>query len=296
MSIREKFNYSIYNLASTVKGRFLRSLPSAFVPKKLNLSTSLEIGITTYVDRYDSFFKPLYCSIRQLFPDINIYIAVNGFHDQLVQNDYLTRLHSELCMPNFGNSKFILHDQPVGLTRLWNELVCLGTSPTILILNDDLRIYSWFRHWLEKKTWGSSITLINGTWSHFFLCKELLDKIGWFDENFRGIGFEDMDYTARCLYHGVKIDNQRCQFITHHDHQPMRTSFDDQSQTLWGPKYSSINHDTFFSKWQTCDYDSGIYIKQLDSFVIPRSHLGVEWRGDALNLKFNKGVCFPDRG
>jgi hypothetical protein len=162
-----------------------------------------------------------------------------------------------------------------------------------LILNDDLKIYPWFRHWINKELWSSSVTLINGTWSHFFICKDLLDTIGSFDEDFRGIGFEDMDYSARCAYNKILINNLRCQFIAHLDHQPSRTSFDDRSSTLWGPKYSSINHETFFKKWRICDHDSGIYIKQLKSFVVPVKPL-VNKRGH-LHLNFVNGVCYPDR-
>ena len=127
----------------------------------------------------------------------------------------------------------------------------------------------------------------------FFLNKEVLDYVGWFDENFRGIGFEDMDYTARCVCKGVLIDNLSCQYIRHLDHQPSRTSFDNQSSTLWGPKYSSINHDTFFQKWKVCDYDSGIFIKQLNAFVIPNKVGQV--RMNELELQFENRVYYPDR-
>ncbi|MFN9622664.1 MAG: glycosyltransferase family 2 protein [Cyanobacteriota bacterium] len=293
MSIIEKFNYTIFNFAYAAKGEFLKSLPDFVVPKRINLNSDLEIGITTYVDRYDTFFKPLYASLKQLFPDVSLCVAVNGFNDKSVQTDYLNRINNELCGNNLGLSRFILHDKPVGLTRLWNELISAGTCRTILILNDDLKIYPWFRLWIEKKLWNSSITLVNGTWSHFFLCKDLLDKVGWFDEDFRGIGFEDMDYTARCAYNGVPINNLRCQYITHHDHQPSRTSFDDQSSTLWGPKYSSINHDVFFNKWAVCDHNSGIYIKQINSFVLPRK----SFRNMIPNLEldFQNGIYYPDR-
>jgi hypothetical protein len=293
MSIRQKINYSIYNLGYAVKGNVLKSFPSYLVPKGRSLNDLLEIGITTYVDRYDSFFKPLYFSLRHLFPDVNLYVAVNGFHDKQVQEDYLKRFHSELCSTDFGRGKFILHDKPVGLTRLWNELVSQGNCPTTLILNDDLMIYPWFRRWVEKKLWSPSISLINGSWSHFLLCKDILDRVGWFDEDFRGIGFEDMDYTARCAYNDVSINNLRCQYITHHDHQPSRTSFDDQSSTLWGPKYSSINHDAFFNKWMICDHDSGIYIKQLKSFVLPKKTIRNE--SFRRHMKFLDGLCYPDR-
>jgi hypothetical protein len=293
MTIRQRFNLSMFNLGYTIKGKILRTIPSILIPKSGSAHRELNIAITTYVDRYDLFFKPLYHTLRKLFPHINFYIAVNGFHDKVVQEHYLRRFYNEICTKRLIGEKFILHDRPVGLTRLWNELISEGTCQTTLVLNDDLRIYPWFRKWIERRLWSSSITLINGTWSHFFICRNLFDTVGSFDEDFRGIGFEDMDYTARCAYNKVSINNVKCQFINHLDHQPSRTSFDDQSSTLWGPKYSSINHEVFFRKWKVCDYDSGAYIKQLDSYVMPVK--GFDKKQSKINLKFINGVCYPDR-
>jgi hypothetical protein len=293
MKITETVNYSIFRFAYSMKGMLLKSVPQKLVPMRTNLNGVLQIAITTYVDRYESFFKPLYKSLRRVFPDISLYVAVNGFHDKSIQDPYLERFHNELCTDDMGLGTFILHDKPVGLTRLWNELLSQGNCKTTLVLNDDLKIYPWFRAWIEKRQWNPSITLINGSWSHFFLNKEVLNYVGWFDENFRGIGFEDMDYTARCVWKGVLIDNLSCQYIRHLNHQPSRTSFDNQSSTLWGPKYSSINHDTFFQKWKVCDYDSGIFIKQLNAFVIPNKV--APGRMDELELKFENRVYYPDR-
>lgn len=293
MTIKENINYKLFQFAYAAKGRFLRSIPQILVPHRKDLSMRLQIAITTYVDRYEQFFKPLYLSLRKLFPEVNIYVAVNGFHESEIQNKYLAQLENELCHENMGDNTFVLHDKPVGLTRLWNELLSQGQCNTTLILNDDLRVYPWFRMWIEKEHWHNDITLINGTWSHFFFSKELCHTVGWFDETFRGIGFEDMDYTARCALKNIEIKNIRCQYIRHLDHQPSRTSFDNQSRTLWGPKYSSINHDTFFQKWRVCDHDSGIFIKQLKSFVVTTGT--VSDKAGKIDLSFLNGVCYPDR-
>ncbi|MFN9547443.1 MAG: glycosyltransferase family 2 protein [Cyanobacteriota bacterium] len=293
MAAKENINYKMFNLFYAAKGKVLRSAPDLLVPKRVNLNSSLQIAITTYIDRYDKFFKPLYITLKRLFPEVQINIAVNGFHEREVQTQYLSRIQSELCTDKINQNRFILHDNPVGLTRLWNELLSQGDCKTTLILNDDLKVYPWFRCWIEKKLWHSNITLINGTWSHFFFSKDILPIVGWFDEDFRGIGFEDMDYTARCACEGITINNIRCQYITHLDHQPSRTSFDDQSSTLWGPKYSTINHDSFFRKWKLCGHDSGIYIKQLKSFVMP--NYITEPKLNEIKLTFKNGICYPDR-
>jgi hypothetical protein len=293
MRISKQINFALYKLASKTKAQMLNSLPISLIPKHKKLDREFQIAITTYVDRYETFFKPLYFSLRKLFPEVTILVAVNGFHDSKIQKDYLERFYNEICMNNDDLARFILHDKAVGLTRLWNELLSQSKCDTTLILNDDLQVYPWLRSWMEGNSSLSTLTLINASWSHFFLTKEIITKVGWFDEEFHGIGFEDMDYTARCALKEVAIANLRCQHISHLDHQPLRTSFDDKTDTLWGPKYSSINHQRFFDKWKVTDDNSGIYIKQLNSFVIPNhAHDDVIPK---LDLVFNNGVCYPDR-
>jgi hypothetical protein len=294
MTIKQLINSKLYEYAYRSKGRLLNSIPNWFLSNNSNLSYKFQIGITTYVDRYETFFKPLYYFLRNTFPDISIYVAVNGFHDPGVQTKYLERFHNEICAcDSLTSGGFILHDKTVGLTRLWNEILSLGSCKTTLILNDDLKVYPWFKKWLENEPWYSEVTLINGSWSHFFICKGILNRVGWFDEEFQGIGFEDMDYTARCVMEGIMIGNLRCQNIIHLDHQPTRTSFDDRSETLWGPKYSTINHDRFFDKWKLSQDDSGIFIKQLNSYVVPNNYFNL--KSPILDLVFHDSVCYPDR-
>jgi len=293
MRIQKKINFQLYKFASRVKGKMLNLLPLKLIPKNKKLDQKFEIAITTYVDRYENFFKPLYFSLRKIFPEVPIYVAVNGFHDSEIQKNYLERFYNEICTRNCGLTKFILHDKAVGLTRLWNELLSQSNCDTMLILNDDLQVYPWLRSWLTDKSSLSTLTLINASWSHFFFPKEIISRVGWFDEEFHGIGFEDMDYTARCAVKEVNIDNLRCQHIIHLDHQPSRTSFDDKTDTLWGPKYSSINYHRFFDKWKVTDKKTGIYIKQLDSFVVQnQAHNDVI---PTLKLQFINGICYPDR-
>lgn len=293
MEFTGNINYKLFQAARAGKGSLLRRVPRILTPNAIDLQSTFQIAITTYIDRYDRFFKPLYISLKKLFPKVNILVAVNGFQDTELQKEYLIRLFNDLCTEDLGGNTFILHDKPVGLTRLWNELLSQGGCMTTLVLNDDLIIYPWFRSWINKKSWHSNITLINGSWSHFFFSKDMINRVGWFDESYRGIGFEDMDYTARCAFKGVTIHNSSCQYIRHLDHQPSRTSFDDLSSTFWGPKYSSINHDNFFQKWRLCNHDSGIYIKQLKSFIVPNGQVDNEHK--KVELFFKDGVFYPDR-
>jgi hypothetical protein len=273
---KSNINFRIYQAATDLKSRILKKVPISQISKQYDLSKKLQIGITTYIDRYDQFFKPLYLNLSLLFPEIDIYVAVNGFFDQTLQHRYL----EQLC--------------PVGLTRLWNEILSQGKSSTTLLLNDDLMIYPWFRVWIENNyTRANNITLINGTWSHFFFNKSLLSNVGIFDEKFKGIGFEDMDYTIRCGIKGIEINNLKCNYIEHKDHQPTRTSFDQYSDTLWGPKYSSVNHEYFFWKWKQSEDNTGVFVKQLNYSM--QENNSVEDQYQTADIVFTNNLSYPDR-
>jgi hypothetical protein len=281
-SARQNLNYEIYKKLYATRNLFMRYIPAVLVPKNHELTQRLQIGVTTYIDRYDDFFKPLYLKLISIFPDIDIRVAVNGFYDEDEQASYLKRIEDELCVGLSERITFVMHHKAVGLTTLWNEILGQNNRPQSLILNDDLEIYPWFRHWLENVYWESDyITLIEATWSHFFISRKALEEVGWFDEEFLGIGFEDMDYTARCLNRGIGIKVVNCPYIRHRDHKPTRTSF--QTDTIWD-KYTTTNKDHFFKKWKACSHDSGIYIKQIHSFVEPTGYIGSIWPTRHMNI------------
>lgn len=293
LDTKRKVNYRVYNFLYNTKNYILRKTPNCLVSKRRGLGQRLEIGITTYIDRYDMFFKPLYRQIMQLFPEVSIRIVVNGFYDEFEQKEYLKRIESELCYELDDRVTFVLHDKPKGLTRLWNEILVQNTTEYTLLLNDDLEVFPWFRRWIETAQWENNyITLLEGTWSHFLIGRKCLDDIGWFDEEFQGFGFEDMDYTARCLASNLNIGNIRCPFLRHSNHRPVRTSFDKKSSIEW-EKYSSINQDYFFKKWKLCSYTNSIYIKQLSACVEPTGYSGRIIR--PTELSFDRGICYPDR-
>jgi hypothetical protein len=293
INLKKSIDYRLSSAAYSVKTWLLKKVPRFLVPRKKHLGDTLEIGITTYIDRYDLFFKPLYKQVRELFPEVRLRVVVNGFYKEEEQQDYLRRVESELCASLGENITFVLHDSPKGLTRLWNEILSQNQTEFALLLNDDLEVLPWFRRWLETAAWKTShVTLLDGIWSHFVISSRALDDIGWFDEEFPGIGFEDMDYTARCLASDVEIANVRCPYLQHRDHKPVRTSFDDVSSRAWD-WYSTVNQDHFFKKWRLATAPTKIYIKQLRDYVESTGYVGQIAK--PLMLKFNKGLCYPDR-
>jgi hypothetical protein len=258
-----------YLAARDTRHGLLGRIPAALVPPSRSLEGRFSIAITTFEARYSSYFRPLHRALCRTFPEVPILVAVNGHCEAAAQRRYLDRLIAELATDAPPHHRFLLHERVVGLCQLWNELLQASPTATTLVLNDDLRIDPWLRRWAEGMAWeGVGLTLLNNTWSHFAIGRACLERIGAFDQSFGGIGFEDMDYTARAALAGVPIANLLCPWLRHQNHEPETTSFDGQSGRVWG-KYTSANHDSFFRKWQTCPAAEGVYIRQIDSHVKP---------------------------
>ena len=112
------------------------------------------------------------------------------------------------------------------------------------------------------------LTLLNSTWSHFVIADATVRRAGAFDPGFPGIGFEDMDYTARASCAGNAIDNRLSPYLSHQDHQPTTSSFDEDSGRVWG-KNTLANQAHVHSRWQECGPEEGVVIRQLRSHGKP---------------------------
>jgi len=268
---QNNLNFYLYSSARGLVHRARCLVPASLVPPRKQLDQAFAIGITTYIERYDKYFKPLYQSVSRYFPEVKITVSVNGHPKTEEQQRYLLRLQDELCATAPPHHTFVLRDQAAGLTTMWNEMVRLSQPLPLLILNDDLRIVPWMRRWAEAFDWRSAqLTLLNSTWSHFVISKEVIDRVGAFDPGFKGIGFEDMDYTARAGLAALPIGNVLCSYIAHKNHQPSSPSFG--SDQVWG-KYTSQNEEFFYSKWEICSPEEGIFIKQIPAYVKPKHPL-----------------------
>jgi hypothetical protein len=91
------------------------------------------------------------------------------------------------------------------LTELWNWCIMLAPTDWVLICNDDTTFNPGWVEYLEEQIATDKYDMI-----HLFhyggMCihKRLILKMGWFDENFRGGGFEDIDYQLRISEAGLK--------------------------------------------------------------------------------------------
>ena len=161
------------------------------------------IVITTFDKRFETFFKPLLQSIKQLRPQVEVVVMVNGpakaefdpvFRSSVLELMASTQAVYPTLFPNFQS-----------LAKLWNRGVLTSSNDRVLILNDDLGIdphveNSFFDQFevVLNKVPNKTFT-INGSFSHFVVSKEELTKVGFFDERLLGLGEEDGDFYWR--YH-----------------------------------------------------------------------------------------------
>ena len=131
------------------------------LPKNSGIERSnikFSIGIVTYVDRYNRFFKPLITNLITIFPDTEFVIAINGYYDVNIQNNYLNDIKEFLS--KFKNVKIVDFVEPQSLSKLWNLLILNSSCDKTLILNDDIKISTVFRKKLEHSN-GVLIFIIN---------------------------------------------------------------------------------------------------------------------------------------
>ena len=164
------------------------------------------ICITTFLLRYEAYFKPLIKKIAYLFGDQEIIVLVNGHYDEAEQKQYLRNI--EKYLRSFSNVKLITYLEPRGLSHLWNTGIQQSNNDGVFILNDDIDISLYFRQEIEKSgILESQLATNGGSWSQFYISKHLYERVGPFDEGLKEIGGEDDDYLVRMKILGLE-DNQ----------------------------------------------------------------------------------------
>lgn len=207
------------------------------------------IGIVTYHARFEEYFKPLIKRLGKVFPDIEIVCILNGYPDQSLQLNYLDKATRFLSTRN--NVRYLTHTDHQSLSRCWNQLILLSETKHVLIINDDTEVSELFRSELEPTVGTAPLITYNKSWSHFLISKALIQKIGWFDERFLGVGYEDGDYAYRMTMASIPIKNVNCHGLRNFVADNKDPGFKAISKSTG--KYASINKDFFDSKWLTPD-------------------------------------------
>lgn len=166
------------------------------------------ICVTTFLLRYETYFRPLIKKLAYLFPDQDILVIANGHHQTAEQQKYLEKLKA--CLAAFPQVRLISHLEPRGLSHLWNQAMEHSRHDRVFIFNDDIDISPNLRREIETSgVLGREIVTNKGSWSQFFLHKRLYRQIGPFDEGLREIGGEDDDYLVRMKLRGIEDERIR---------------------------------------------------------------------------------------
>lgn len=148
------------------------------------------------INRYDLLSEAL-AVYPELYPDIPILLLDSGNQN----------------IPYVNNYEIFHALQKMGVAESWNYLIKMANSygySHYLILNDDI-VLKCGKSAIEKLIdFWNPMTFIRTKpiyhWSAYILNKTIIDKVGYFDENFEKCFFEDNDYEYRMKLAGVKIE------------------------------------------------------------------------------------------
>jgi hypothetical protein len=213
---------------------------------------SFAIGITTFKARLKRV-QSLVNFIRSK-GDWPIVLAVNGEYKCPFDENY--RKDILQLAANTKNCMISMFPEFRSLSKLWNTLLITSPCDWNFILNDDVIISEGFSFEalenVSKQNSEENICAINGSWSHYFVNRKLIAKVGWFEERLLGIGEEDTDMFWRIQSSGKCIYKTEMPFIVnYHD-----------GSKVEGVKsgimhYTAYNRDFIFNK-KYSNTDSGI--------------------------------------
>ncbi len=155
------------------------------------------IGIVTYDKRFEKYFKPLILSIKEFRPEIEIIVSINGNQNSKNQI-YRKEILEFISNQNNIYPSFFTNFR--SLSKLWNNILINSSHHNVLLLNDDVTIEceSFFDEIEQEiQTLPDVSFKINSSWSHVFLNRREVNKVGWFDERLLGVGEEDGDFEWR---------------------------------------------------------------------------------------------------
>lgn len=154
------------------------------------------IGIITYSKR-KNYIETLLCDIREQ-SDIPVYLAVNCDYNQPFDNDY-RKFILELST-KYDNVYPSFYLKFRGSSKLWNDIITNSNYDNILMLNDDGRVKNNFINDIinyKITTKNNTILKTNHGWASFIVTKRFIQSVGFFNEFYIGIGFEDYEFVKR---------------------------------------------------------------------------------------------------
>lgn len=225
----------------------------------------ITVVVSTYIERFDTCFKPMIVKLTQLFPSEQILVVANGHYDTVRQLPYLKDLRSFCSQyPIIDLFDFL---EPVSISKMSNTSILQTKYPITFSLNEDLRVSILLRRFLkESGILQESIATVNKSWCHIVITKELCRFVGYFDERLPEIGGEDDDYAARCAIAGIEIKDYTTLRIgqskkKYRSRDELNSWGRDMTKQLAG--YSSLNHSFLLrEKWETSDepFEGAVFV------------------------------------
>jgi hypothetical protein len=178
---------------------------------------NLAIVVTTFSARFFDYCIPLLRQLRSILPSVPIYLVVNGDFENTFETKHRDNFLQQVL--SIGGINPITFGTFRGCASMWNTGVRAADVEYCLVLNDDMQIDSrYFLAMLNdviSMAAISGVVLINQSWSHFVISRELILGLGYFDERFLGIGEEDVDFTWRYENKYGKITSYKTKSILH---------------------------------------------------------------------------------
>lgn len=151
---------------------------------------NFEVNITSYM--YPDYVNSLALQIREALPKAFIRVWDNS--------------PTQMKLPFKGVDEVRWNRFNPSLSRVWNWAIAQSKTDWVMVTNDDIRLKkNWLKD-LNNSFKNNPNTLWHGPSRCFLFHKDLIQKVGWFDEILTGFCWEDLDYVRRLNYH--KIDHR----------------------------------------------------------------------------------------
>lgn len=124
------------------------------------------------------------------------------------------------------------------LTRVWNWAIGISVSDWTIISNSDVEFkLGWLERW--ETTEYKKAALLHNWFYCFFIHKDLIRQVGWFDERYTDGYWEDVDYVRRVKLHGYNWNDNAFQDVILHKHKAENPHYTrnhnmDWYQRKWG--------------------------------------------------------------
>lgn len=154
------------------------------------------IGITTFIHRFDTYFKPLIRQIKEARPDLEVIVYINAQYGSGMDNSYRKDILNFIS--EYDNIYPIMTPHFKGLSKMWNNIIVHSTNKNIFVFNDDISLDPEFFDQVDEVLNQVDTSFrINNSFSHFHVNRDEVFEVGFFDERLIGLGEEDGDWCFR---------------------------------------------------------------------------------------------------